>query len=99
MKKILALAVLSLALVGCGPTPNEAAIENSYNMNSPIKVGTLPDGRVVSRVIIAVPGSVHPHYDYVYFVEGGGTTVNRAVSEGKTTRVQTNSLLDRTPNE
>jgi hypothetical protein len=92
MKKLIALAVLSLALVGCGPTHNEAAIANSYNLNSPIKVGTLPDGRGVSRVIIAVPGSVHPHY--VYFVEGGGTTVNRAVSEGKTTRVQTNSLLD-----
>ena len=92
MKKILALAVLSLTLVGCGPTQNEAAMANNYNLNSPTVVGTLRDGREVSRVTVAVPGSVHPHF--VYFVEGGGTTVNRAVQEGKTTRIQTNSLLD-----
>lgn len=91
MKKIIALAVLSLALVGCGPTQNEAAIENSYNTNSPTKIGTLPDGRSIQRVRIAVPGSVHPHY--VYFVEGN-STVNRVVSEGKTTRIHTTAFLE-----
>ena len=92
MKKLLALAVLPLALVGCGPTQNEAVVQNNYNLNSPTVVGTLRDGREVSRVTVAVPGSIHPHF--VYFVEGGGTTVNRAVQEGKTTRIETSSFLE-----
>lgn len=92
MKKIIALAVLSLALVGCGPTQNEAAIANSYNLNSPKKIGNLPDGREIQRVTIAVPGSVHSHY--VYFVEGGGNTDNHEVKEGKSTRNQTTSFLE-----
>ena len=93
MKKILALAVLSLALVGCGPTQGEAAYQNQSNFSSPVKVGTLPDGRAVRRITVAVPDSVHKHY--VYVVEGGGsTTVNRQVQAGKTTRTETSAFLD-----
>jgi uncharacterized membrane protein len=92
MKKILALAVLSLALVGCGPTQYEAAASNSVNLSNPQKIGSLPDGRVIERVTIVIPGKSHSHY--VYFVEGGGSTVNRAVSAGKTTRIQTNAFLE-----
>ena len=93
MKKILALAVLSLALVGCGPTQGEAAYENQSNFNNPMKVGTLPDGRAVSRITVVIPNGIHDHY--VYVVEGGAsTTVNRQVSQGKTTRTQTSAFLD-----
>lgn len=93
MKKILALAVLSLALVGCGPSQGEAAYENQSNFNNPMKVGTLPDGRDVSRITVTVPGSQHKHF--VYVVEGGGsTTTNTTVPQGKSSRVVTNSLLD-----
>lgn len=91
MKKIIALAVLSLALVGCGPTQNEAAIANSYNTNSPTKIGNLPDGRSIQRVKIAVPGTIHAHY--VYFVDGSSTT-NSVVKEGKSERVQTTTFLE-----
>jgi len=93
MKKILALAVLSLALVGCGPSQGEAVYQNQSNFNNPMKVGTLPDGRAVSRITVAVPNQIHNHY--VYVVEGGGsTTVNHQVPEGKTTRTQTSAFLD-----
>lgn len=93
MKKIIALAVLSLALVGCGPSQGEAVYENISNFNSPIKVGALPDGRVVSRITVVVPNSMHNHY--VYVVEGGAsTTVNRQVSQGKSTRTDTSAFLD-----
>ena len=84
MKKLLALAVLSLALVGCGPTQNEAAVANNYNFNSPTTVGRLADGRVVGRVTVAVPGSIHPHY--VYFIDNATVTNNHTVQQGKTSR-------------
>lgn len=93
MKKILALAVLSLALVGCGPTQGEAAYENSSNFDSPTKVGTLRDGREVSRIKVAVPGSIHPHF--IYVVPGSTTTtLNRTVPQGKSSRTETSAFLD-----
>lgn len=92
MKKILTLAVLSLALVGCGPNKYEAAAINSESLSAPIKVGNLPDGREVRRVKLAIENSEHSHY--IYYIDRADVTTNQSVQNGKTRRIQTNSLFD-----
>lgn len=82
MKKIIALAVLTLALVGCGPSKWEAEAINARNAQNPVKVGTLPDGRALNMIEIAIPDSDRKHY--VYFINKADVTTNYSVQAGKT---------------
>lgn len=80
------LVLAAAALVGCKATPEEiqrAQLQTKASMNSPIKVGNLPDGREVRRFIISNAGR-HDHV--VYYIDHADVTLNQTISEGKTTR-------------
>lgn len=85
MKKtllVLAVALSTLFLAGC-ESEQEAMFDTKQSFENPELIGTLPDGREVKRVVVYLADA---HDQYVYFVDGGGVTVNREVSQGKMTR-------------
>lgn len=58
------------------------AAHDRQSFGSPELVGNLPDGRpiyVIERYIVG------DHNHFIYFVPDGGVTLNRTVSQGKTT--------------
>lgn len=86
MKKLLAVALLGLAVAGCGPTPEDfarAKAVNSAASANPEVMGILPDGRPIRSVRIDNPYSSHTHF--VYYIDNATVTSNNAFSSGKTT--------------
>lgn len=90
MKKLLAVALLSLAVAGCGPTPEDIA--NAKTMNAaaaadPQVMGVLPDGRPIRMVRINNPYASHWHY--VYYIDNAMVSNNATFQSGKTTANET----------
>lgn len=86
MKKLLAVALLSLAVAGCGPTPEDIANAKAINSASsanPEVMGMLPDGRPIRVVQISNPYASHRHF--VYYIDNAVVTANNTFSSGKTT--------------
>lgn len=85
MKKLLAVSLLGLALVGCGPTPEDIAkakVTNTAASANPEIMGVLPDGRPIRSVRIDNPHSSHWHY--VYYIDNATVTANNTFQSGKT---------------
>ena len=82
------LAVGLLFVNGCGKTPAERDAVNQYNAANPRKITTMPDGRILYRIMVD-----NPDYDhYVYFFSTNDTntiTINHTVPAGKFNRIQT----------
>lgn len=89
MKRILASLALIVLVSGCdGPIIDHTATQAS--INSPVYVGTFPDGRKLYQVTVSRGSSYHEHYVY-YFAPNDGTTVsvNYEIPQGKTSVNQT----------
>lgn len=85
------LTVLAFLLPSCGDSPAEAQAKTEASFDRPREAGTLPDGRKIKYVVVSRGASYHDHY--IYFVDGA-ITVNRSVSQGKTTTNQVTVLID-----
>lgn len=86
MKKVLAVALLGLAIAGCDPTPQDFAtanMKNSAAASRPEVMGVLPDGRQIRSVRIDNPHSSHWHF--VYYIDNATVTANNTFSSGKST--------------
>lgn len=86
MKKLLAVALLGLAVAGCGPTPEDLAnakVMNSAASADPQTMGVLPDGRAIRMIPINNPYANHRHY--VYYIDNATVSANAAFQNGKAT--------------
>lgn len=90
MKKLLAVALLGLAIAGCGPTPEDIAnakVVNSAASADPQVMGVLPDGRPIRMVPINNPYASHRHF--VYYIDNATVSANNTFQSGKTTASET----------
>ena len=86
MKRMLALSLLLLA--GCGGYDRDAKNQAELSGKGQY-VGTLPDGREVTRYEIEHPGENH----FIYVVSGSVST-NHEVKTDDTSRVYTEVVID-----
>lgn len=83
----LLISLACIFLTGCNErTPQEIANFRAVNtanlMNGQETVGTLPDGRVVTRTWVYSPNGYYHHF--IYIVDGATTvSTNRLEQEGK----------------
>lgn len=89
MKKYFLFALSALVLASC-ESQEAARKTTASNFKSPVEAGTLPDGRKVKYVVVEV-ANTHDHY--IYFVDNV-ISVNRNVSQGKTTSHLVTVLID-----
>jgi hypothetical protein len=78
------LILFCLLIAGCGTPHNDPAImaQNRVTLSGKgEQVGTLPDGREIRRYYINM-GKLHDHWIYV---TNDTITINRTISQGKTT--------------
>lgn len=99
MKKILMATLMSslVLLVGCHATPEEqrnARVRTEQNASNPLIIATLPDGRAVKRIEVAIPNN---YSHFVYFVDNATTSVNYGQSRGKSSSMETRVSLPSDP--
>lgn len=88
MKTIYLIILSVLVLCGCTRTEAERAAVTQHNAENPVKVCTMPDGRILYR--ITIDRNDYDHYVYFFSTNDTQTiTVNRLVPSGKTRRNQT----------
>lgn len=104
LKKILMTALMSsfVLLTGC-PSPEEVAQQQERakaitesNLANPETIGTLADGRAVSRFVVK-PLNSYEHDHYVYFIDNASVSTNYEVRSGKTTHNETRVSLSSSP--
>lgn len=96
MKKLLVLLVLAF-VVGCDEDRNDpkiVAINENTLLGNGEYVGKLKNGNAIHRYTIDM-GRAPDHYIYVVD-NNAATTVNRTVSNGDTSRVETTVIIDGT---
>lgn len=95
--KYLFIALLSIGfLSGCGGrSPELCKQKTEYNFDHPHKVGVL-NGRELYRVRV-VNYDIHDHYVYFFKNSDDVITMNRTVSQGKTTINTVQVIIDGKP--
>lgn len=92
MKNIILPILIVAGLSGCVDDEDHvfANANTQQSFANPVVVGTLPDGRTVSRVVHYAAGK----YDKaIYFVESGEVTVNTVVPSGTTNRPEAYAVI------
>jgi outer membrane protein assembly factor BamE (lipoprotein component of BamABCDE complex) len=87
MKYLVTTILAAALLAGCTSQEDvqNAELQTKQSFENPQRVGVLPDGRSVFLVIHHVAND----WDrYIYFVQGGGTTTDKVVPNGKSSRLQ-----------
>lgn len=92
----LILAVATIGVSACAPTRSEAQRTNAGALKTPTLIGTTEDGMPVYRYAVACEGEMYTHYIY-RFGDKPTTTIDTAVQQGKTSRLEVTVLVDGKP--